>query len=414
MYYKNLHQTIENITSKLFESEEEMLTSVIDELIHLKEVSINGGRIWKLNRELMSYELVYQTGKIDKIKKNFLITIKDYPLFSNLINERTILSTETDPYLRDKGILKYTASGVGDKIKLHGKRYYEFVLAFNSPKIDMDLKYSINIISAVLTSKLKQSRTTNTKNNLLATLDSARQLQKSILPEHEFNFHDYDLYGLTVPAEIVGGDFFDYLEIGDDNDRIGIALGDAASKGVAAAAEAMYISGALRMAMTFEIKIALLVKRLNQLVNRIFSDDKFCSLFYGELSLDSKGLFIYANAGHNPPMFIKKNSDEIFLLNPTGPVLGPAPKEIYSVENINFEDEDVLLIFSDGVVESVDSKFELFGEERVQNILRESKHLTPKEIALSLMEAVQKFSANGLYSDDKTIVVIKKSSGKKR
>ena len=247
-----------------------------------------------------------------------------------------------------------------------------------------------------------------------ATLDSARQLQKSILPEHEFNFHDYDLYGLTVPAEIVGGDFFDYLEIGDDNDRIGIALGDAASKGVAAAAEAMYISGALRMAMTFEIKIALLVKRLNQLVNRIFSDDKFCSLFYGELSLDSKGLFIYANAGHNPPMFIKKNSDEIFLLNPTGPVLGPAPKEIYSVENINFEDEDVLLIFSDGVVESVDSKFELFGEERVQNILRESKHLTPKEIALSLMEAVQKFSANGLYSDDKTIVVIKKSSGKKR
>ena len=98
------------------------------------------------------------------------------------------------------------------------------------------------------------------------------------MPEHEYQFHNYELFGITQPAEIVGGDFFDYLEIGDDNDRLGIVVGDAASKGVSAAAEAMYISGALRMAASFEIKIAPLMKRMNQLVNQIFADDKFASL----------------------------------------------------------------------------------------------------------------------------------------
>jgi len=230
------------------------------------------------------------------------------------------------------------------------------------------------------------------------------------LPEHEYKFHNYILFGITDPAEIVGGDFFDYLEIGEDQDKLGVAIGDAASKGVAAAAEAMYISGALRMASSWEIKISPLMKRMNQLVNKIFADDKFVSLFYGELSEDKGGLFLYANAGHNPPIFIRSKSDEIIYLNPTGPVFGPSPNAKYTVENINFFKDDVLLIYSDGIIDSANINFEGYGEEKLLDCFRKNKHLSSKEICYAILEEVIKFSKNGKYSDDKTLVVIKRVS----
>lgn len=409
MYYKKLSQIIDRITSRIFLSENEMLISVVNELVASEDIDVIGGRIWELNVENKGYTLVYQTGKMEKIEKDFLILLKDYPVFDKLAKERTFLANETNRTLRNKGIFEYTATGVGDKIRIDGKNYYEYLLAFNINKLNDDFKYSLSIIAAVLTSKLKQWRTSFTHKVMKADLNKAQELQRSILPQHEYGFHSFDLYGLTLPAEVVGGDFFDYLEIGSDNDRIGIALGDAASKGVAAAAEAMYISGALRMATTFEIKISPLMKRMNKLVNKIFSDDKFTSLFYGELSTDQTGLFLYANAGHNPPIFIKKKSKKIKYLQPTGPVLGPAPEANYTVENINFEKGDVLLIYSDGIIDSSDENGEGFGEERLMKVLSESKHLSPKEIALLIIESVNKFSANGKYSDDKTVVVIKKT-----
>ncbi len=409
MYYKKLSQIIDRITSRIFSSEKEMLISVVNELVVSKDIDVIGGRIWELNVEKKGYNLIYQIGKMDKIDKDFFIYIKDYPVFDLLLRERTFLANETNNALRKKGIFEYTATGVGDKVKIEGKQYYEFLLAFNTDKLNYEFKYSLGIIAAVLTSKLKQWRTSFNHKIIKADLNKAQELQRSILPQHEYSFHSYDLYGLTLPAEVVGGDFFDYLEIGTDNDRIGVALGDAASKGVAAAAEAMYISGALRMATTFEIKISPLMKRMNKLVNKIFSDDKFTSLFYGEFSTDQTGLFLYANAGHNPPIFIKRKSKRIKYLHPTGPVLGPAPEAAYTVENINFEKGDVLLIYSDGIIDSSDENGEGFGEERLIKVFSESKNFTPKEIALLIIESVNKFSANGKYSDDKTVVVIKKT-----
>jgi sigma-B regulation protein RsbU (phosphoserine phosphatase) len=179
---------------------------------------------------------------------------------------------------------------------------------------------------------------------------------------------------------------------------------------VSAAAEAMYISGAIRMASNFEIKIYTLIKRMNRLVNKIFADDKFASLFYGELSNDKSGLFLYANAGHNPPIFVKHDSDEITLLNPTGPVLGPTPNGKYSVENINFATGDVLLIYSDGVTESTNTEFNGYGEVRLKDMLQKNKSLSPKEITYAILNDLIEFSKHGKYSDDKTLVVIKRIS----
>jgi sigma-B regulation protein RsbU (phosphoserine phosphatase) len=407
---KKLHKTVETIASQKFASDEEMLTTVINEIVHDQTIGFTGGRIWKLFPDIEGYRLLYQTGNMEKIEKNFLIRALDYPVFEQLAQSRTILGHETIEALRKKGIFKYSASGVGHKFKLRSKPFYEYVLALNSKNIDEDLRVNLSIIATALTSQIKQRQSSQSANQLKADIDKARQLQKSILPEHEYKFHHFDIYGITHPADIVGGDFFDYLDIGDNNDRIGVTIGDAASKGVAAAAEAMYVSGALRMATTFEIKISLILKRMNELVNKIFEDDKFTSLFYGELTTNKNGLFLYANAGHNPPMFYKSAKNRIELLNPTGPVLGPAPQSKYFVENINIYLNDILVLYSDGITEAANTKFEFYEEQRLMAIIKKLKDKTPKEIALGILEDVIKFSKNGSYTDDKTIVVIKRTS----
>ncbi len=408
MNQRKLYKTVESIASQRFDDETDMLVSVLNQIVQIEDINITGGRIWKLDEESGEYSLLFQTGNHDKIKPGFKVKIAEYPVFDFIAKERTILGNETNEVLRKKGIFKYSASGVGSKLKWNNKLYYEYLLALNSDTIDEELRVNLNIIATALTSQIKQRRYSRRAKNLIADIDKARELQKSILPEHEYRFNNYELFGVTRPAEIVGGDFFDYLEIGDHKDILGVTVGDAASKGVSASAEAMYISGALRMASNFEIKIAPLMKRMNALVNKIFSDDKFASLFYGELSNDSGGLFLYANAGHNPPMFVKKDSEEIKLLNPTGPVFGPTPNAKYDIESISFTIGDVLLIYTDGVTDAADFDFNNYGEERLFEVLQRSKHLSSREIVYSILDEVIHFSKNGKYSDDTTLVVIKR------
>ncbi len=410
MDQKKLFRTIETVASKIFSSDEELLTDVIKQIINNEQIKLTGGRIWKLHPRKKAYRLLFQTGKVQKIPDDFLLVLKDYPLLDKITEERTILAEETDKTLLSKGILKYSASGVGRKIKIGEKRFYEYLLAVNTNMIGDDMRFTLNIIATVLTSKLSERYLLLSRKNLMSDIDKAKEIQKSILPEHEYKFHDYEIFGLTFPAEIVGGDFYDFLKVGDGEDRLGILLGDAASKGLGAAAEAMYISGAMRMASTFQIKISPMMSRMNQLVNKIFSDDKFTSLFYGELSNDKKGLFLYANAGQNPPMFYRKKNSDIIPLDPTGPLLGPVPNSKFETDSINFQKGDLLVIYSDGIVEAANDKFVFYGEERLKQIILNNVNLSPKKIAALILNDVIKFSTSeSQYTDDKTIVVIKRN-----
>lgn len=414
MFYKKLHDTIEGLSTKRFGNEKIMLSSVLDALVEGPETNINGGRIWRLNLKEKAYELIYQTGNMGKIDDNFKLYLNDYPIFDNFYNKRTVLGDETNETLRMKGIFQYAATGVGSKLRIGNKYYFEYLLAVNCPNISREFAHMLSIIATVFTSKLKEWRSKSSEKNLKANLDAARELQRIILPQHEYSFHDYEMYGATIPAAIVGGDFFDYLDIGDNQEKLGIALGDAASKGVAAAAEAMYISGALRMAVTIELKISSIMKRLNRLVHLIFGDDKFTSMFYGELSSDMDSSFFYANAGHNPPMFLRAKENKIYFLNPTGPVFGPAPMLNYTIDSIKFEEDDILLIYSDGLEESTNEEGEHFDIQNIKKLFLSHKNKTAKEITLLILEEAIKFSANGTYNDDKTIVVIKKNKKKHR
>ncbi len=406
---KRIYKTLQRIASLKHKDERELFKNVIGELVKDDKVKISGGRIWQLLPKEKSYRIYYQTGKVKRIKKDFSLSLKgNDELFRRIEEERTISSTEVNRELLNKGIFQYAASGFGRKVKISEKYYYEYLLALSTDNINNDFLSILNIVSTLLTSKLKERELSTTTDTLLEDLDKAQKLQKSLLPEHEYYFHDYCIYGITIPAKTLGGDFFDYLKIGEGENRLGIAVGDAASKGLDAAAEAMYISGAIRMASYFQIKISALMSRLNHLINQIFSDDRFTSLFYGEISEDTKGLFLYANAGHNPP-YMLKNKKKIIELNSTGPLLGPAPNSKYETDSVYFNPGDILVIYSDGIVEAANQKYQFFGETRFKRLIKKYSSLPPKMMALSILDEVQNFATlNSKYQDDTTLVIIRR------
>ncbi|MBU0472928.1 MAG: serine/threonine-protein phosphatase [Bacteroidetes bacterium] len=410
MKQKKLYRALDTVASQHFDTEKELLIEILTQVVENYHIHITGGRLWQLNVQNECYDLLYQIGNVEKIDSSFVLSLRENPIFEKVTAERTILANETNHYLIEKGIFKYSASGVGDKKKVGGKRFYEYIFAVNSEEVNEDLYYSLNIVATILTSKINDNRHKDSQREINYDIDEAKKLQKSILPEHERIFNGYSLFGVTIPAKTMSGDFFDYLNFGSESDRLGIIVGDAASKGISAAAEAMYITGAIRMAVNFEIKISALLTKLNKIINKIFTDDRFTTLFYGEISNDEKGLFLYGNAGHNAPLFYSVSKKEIKYLHSTGPLLGPAPNSKYKTDSINIEIGDVLVIYSDGIVEAADTNFDFYEEKRLEKLIIENCHLSPKDLTLTILDDVNKFATNGMYSDDKTIVVVKRLS----
>jgi len=265
----------------------------------------------------------------------------------------------------------------------------------------------MSIIGQAVTHLLDRRSSDAEKRVLQNELEHARELQRRILPEHEYRFERYDLYGISLAERIVGGDFFNYLSMPRGGNRQGDAVGDAASKGPQAAVQALLVSGALMMGVEYESRISTMLRHINTINNRIFSNDRFLTLFYCELLDGPDGLTLYANAGHCPPILYRAKTGECSELSVTGPILGLIEDADFSVTNCNILKGDCLVIYTDGITEANNGRSE-FGTRRLKNIILKSAGKSAKTICGEIIQSVQVFSASGEYSDDKTVVVIKR------
>jgi phosphoserine phosphatase RsbU/P len=413
MEQRKLYRTIENITKAApnFTSTEKLLVYVLNEINKNEEINIIGGRIWKLNEARDGYNLIEQFGDVEKIEKNYEQKVEDTPSFKDIGRYRTIITKETDKYLRTKGIFRYSASGIGERFKIRNESgvyfLYEYLIAINAKELDDAFLYTLNIISTTLSSIIRTKKIERKARINLAELEKASEIQKSILPDHAFTFQNYEIFGISLPEQIVGGDFFDYITTSDDY-KLCVAIGDAASKGISAAAQALYVSGALKMGVGYDINETSLIGKISNLVNETFPNERFVTLFFCELYRDSKGLCVYINAGHNSPYFYNSKTDSLEELTATGPVLGPTPNQKYNTDSMYIDRGDMLLLYTDGIVEAANKKFEFYGDARLKECLIKNKDRSPKDICELIIQDVQRFSARGKYSDDKTLVVIKR------
>lgn len=415
MEQRKLYKTLENAFKHFpdFESDKELLSFVLKEVINHENIEITGGRLWELNEQRTAYIMVEQHGEVEKIRKGYALKLADYPIFYEVGKNRSVLAKETDQYLSNLGIHLFSATGIGERFKTKDKDgkdqlLYQYIMAFNSKEMNVNLMNTMNIISTSVGSMLRTRGIETKARAIEKDLVKARDIQRAILPEHEHTFANYEIFGISIPDRIVGGDFFDYLTFENEKDKIGVAIGDAASKGFSAAAQALYVSGALKMGTENELKMTAVMKKINSLVHRVFPDERFLTLFYMELYKDTKGLCLFVNAGHNPPIHLNYETNSMATLDATGPVLGPAPDQDYNTDSLYLSKNDVVVLYTDGIVEAANTKFEFYGEDRLREVILNSKNFTAKEICAHIIEDVQKYSNRGKYSDDKTVVVVKR------
>jgi sigma-B regulation protein RsbU (phosphoserine phosphatase) len=257
------------------------------------------------------------------------------------------------------------------------------------------LLYSLTAVRHVINLKLQQQK-------LVGVLEEARVIQESILPEVPPTFQGYDIHAASSPAETVGGDLYDYVRL--SSDVLGIAIGDSSGHGLPAALLARDVITGLRMGVTDESQIVPIVERLNWVIHRGTLASKFVSLFYAEL--ERGGGLTYCNAGHDPPLLLH---DGTFTELPaTGTVLGPIPGARYETAAANLESGDVLLMYTDGVVERENRDGSRYGTDRLRQLVRSLGSAGARRIATAVLSAAAAHGEGVSAADDMTALVVRK------
>ena len=395
-----------------------LLKTLVKEIVDLNHFDIVGGRIWELNSVKQTYRLMYQYGKYNKVPDDYEIKIEDQPVLKDLSANHVILSSETDLTLKELGIKLYSVVGIGEIYKLSIGKYYEYVIGFNAPEIHQTFYELLNIISGVVSTAIRNLKSRQKiQDQLVSTdkirrdIDKASEIQRQLLPNHYKRFHDFDVYGHCIPEEGIGGDYFDYIVRDDiEDDALSIVISDAASKGLPAAIQSLFVSGAIRMGLSYATRIADVFSKMNTLIFDTFVYERFVTMFYCELTLSQNRMVLFANAGHPAPIHYRPQKDKIYMLNPTGGLLGITRQQKFGIENTRMHKGDVLVLYTDGITEAMSKDNVMFGEERLIEIIKEQHEMTAKEICLLIVEAVQKFTAGSTHKDDRTVVVIKRDS----
>jgi serine phosphatase RsbU (regulator of sigma subunit)/HAMP domain-containing protein len=240
-------------------------------------------------------------------------------------------------------------------------------------------------------------------------LDTARQIQEKLLPHEMPQLPGFEIAGTSLPSQQVGGDYFDFLDMGSG--QLGIAIADVSGKGIPAALLMANLQASLHAQVIKKGAVAEVASRMNNLLVKSTDTHMFATFFYGILD-QLKSTFTSTNAGHNPPLLFRANG-KIKRLEAGGLVLGFLPDQKYKQQTVKINQEDVVVLFTDGITEAAGPSSEkisenLFGEERLIEVVRASLAKPAAEIQAAILQAISNHIAKTPQYDDITLVVIKR------
>jgi serine phosphatase RsbU (regulator of sigma subunit)/putative methionine-R-sulfoxide reductase with GAF domain/anti-sigma regulatory factor (Ser/Thr protein kinase) len=236
-------------------------------------------------------------------------------------------------------------------------------------------------------------------------IELARQIQKTFLPEHLPDFPGWDLAATWLTARQVGGDFYDVIEL--PGGKLGLLIADVSDKGMAAALF-MALTRTLVRAVVYDTPSpADVLKRVNALIIPDNRQSMFVTAVYGVLSLES-GEFTYANAGHNPPVWVSRAGKQLESLPPTGAALGIIEDFSIGERTIAFALDDLLLLYTDGLTEAFSPQDELYGEQRLQAVLQNLEPSAARTVLNALEASVNEFMGGLSAADDLTMLALKR------
>ena len=241
------------------------------------------------------------------------------------------------------------------------------------------------------------------KKRLEEELRIARDVQQSLLPSEAPSLQGLDLHGINIPTYSVGGDYYDFIPIVDGH--VGIVVADVAGKGIPASLIMASFRAVLRAEIRNNYAIRTILTKVNRLLFETLRDDQFVSAFYGVLDL-ARRRFTYSNAGHHPAIVFRPDGKKRYLKS-GGIVLGIFDNMTYNEQFIDLMPGDLLLLYTDGLVEAESRTEEMYGRSRLEKFVSSNKHLDARALCDGLYSDVSNFTDASRLSDDTTIVIAK-------
>jgi sigma-B regulation protein RsbU (phosphoserine phosphatase) len=358
------------------------------------ELGIVGGRIYHLNED--EYILVHNFGIAQNARIGTVVS-RHYVAIDAVLESGLVVMDRNAPEL-DSDL--EAQLGTRERFAVIAVADGDYVISFDVPpgrgSLE-DLRASLNIVRLAINQKLRTER-------FESIMQDARRIQGSILPKRTPRYADFDIAGDSRPAEVVGGDFYDYIPL--TADMFDLAIADASGHGLPAALQVRDIYMGLRMGLSRDFKISRTVERLNLIINRSKLASKFVSLFVAEL--ETNGNLIYVNAGHVPPFILHAN-DGIELLREGGMVLGPSPDMTYARGFAHLEPGDMLVLYTDGITECHHhADGEEFGLQRLQRLVKRLAARPAVEIVQAIFNAASSYAGTSTPEDDQTVVIVRR------
>jgi len=244
------------------------------------------------------------------------------------------------------------------------------------------------------------------KQRLEKELALARDIQRSLLPESPPIVPGYEIAVSNEPCFEVGGDYYDFLNLGPQS--LLLVVADVEGKGVSSALVMSNLQATLRALVMHLHSLEVLTLSLNEMIYNDTKSEKFLSIFLGLVDTRRHGLH-YINAGHVPPVLIRAATGKYRLLEDGGTVVGLFPTAEYMRGSVKLEPGDVLICCTDGILEAENANEEEFGVDRLAACVTRHRSRTAQAIVDSVLQEVNAFAVGGKHSDDKVLMIMKVS-----
>ena len=233
-------------------------------------------------------------------------------------------------------------------------------------------------------------------------LTVAETIQKQLLISDFERFREIDVHAINLPHHRIGGDFYDVIKKGKGTTFVCIA--DVAGKGIAAALLMSNLQANLRALCAQYSDVVDIIKELNKIIYNITQGERFVTLFLARIDKNTHSL-TYVNAGHNYPIFISEGKSEELV---DGSMLLGIMPEIGVVEaRTTFQEGDSLFMFTDGVIEQINPAGDMYGSDRLLQVLKENQYRSAQELINHLLHDLYDFASDTSASDDVTMLQVK-------
>lgn len=242
------------------------------------------------------------------------------------------------------------------------------------------------------------------KERMEMELQTAKNIQMTLLPQSPPEIEGLDLAGICIPATEVGGDYYDFIEL--PNNMLGVAIGDVNGHGVPAGLIMALAKSSLRTQARNDYHPAIVLPILNNVLYEAAQRKLLMTFFYALLDLNSHTL-TYSNAGHNFPYHFSAEENKLEEIMLGGPPLGFKKGRQYHNKKIRVKKDDVLIFYSDGIVEAENPGRDMYDYDRFEKVIKGNCHKSAFEIQQVILEELHGFCDGAPYEDDITLVVVK-------